>query len=443
MSITRTSSGTIFRTAFPTLEAGFYAVTSGTGTVAVSSGATLSGATGDNGACIYANIPLPSDKVFVVRTKIRVTNWDNADLLFGLANDTAVPAIYTDYEWATNHRSSFFDEYSSLGFVREGPGTYTVLGSGGLNADFILEISSDGTNADFIVRDPTTLAVITNNKPAWGSPEMPNRADNWYPVVGKNAGPGWAQIQALVKSFEGFISHNVAVTGLATGNAARLYDGAGTVLASAVESGGTATLDCSLVDWVGLSADLKVFADNTYASMIDSLVNITDASGGDIYIYAGGTPIEITVPDAATEASAGIVPALTHVTNINAPCATSASAAGTIASGTPGTPFMPEMPPIAGTTGNAVSLEVEGTLSCAANIIGYTYVAGGGAGTSKYGLMNNSFFDSVEGESGATVTVPAVAGSKHVVTGIIASSDKAGAVVLLKDGTNTVQRFVL
>lgn len=83
-----------------------------------------------------------------------------------------------------------------------------------------------------------------------------------------------------------FKSNSVAITGLATGNAVRLYDAADdSILVSAVESGGTASLDCSSVDWDGLTCYLAVFQDDTYTVLISTSEDITDAAGGDEYEY--------------------------------------------------------------------------------------------------------------------------------------------------------------
>ena len=95
-----------------------------------------------------------------------------------------------------------------------------------------------------------------------------------------------------------FTSNSITMTGLGAGNAARIYNATGdVVLASGVESSGTATLDCSLVDWNGLSCYLKAFEDDTYASVLATSSTLTDASGGDVYHYAGALyPIVLTYP---------------------------------------------------------------------------------------------------------------------------------------------------
>jgi hypothetical protein len=79
-------------------------------------------------------------------------------------------------------------------------------------------------------------------------------------------------------------SHDVTVTGLSSGMAVRLHDAADdSVLASAVETGGTATLDCSLVDWFGLTCYIVVYEDSSYVAELARSADVTDPGGGDGY----------------------------------------------------------------------------------------------------------------------------------------------------------------
>jgi hypothetical protein len=303
MPITRTSSGTIFRTDFPgmAVPAGFSTVVGGTGAVVYTAGACDIDSTGGNGACVYNNTALPADMKYVVRTKAQVNTAQNGNLIFNMIDAASTPvAIYDDGTWGSL-REPFHDFYVGGTpyrlIVEYRNNTYfTPLATADIDVNYLFEFDSDGANLTCRVRDATTLAEIASGTKAYGSAEVRTVTDNLYALIGSPCSVGWQCADNTHSSFEGFLSHDVTVTGLGAGNAVRIYDGSGTVLAEAVEAGGMATLDCELVDWVGLSADIKVFADGTYAVLLDSLVNITDASGGDDYAYSGAPPIPTPDP---------------------------------------------------------------------------------------------------------------------------------------------------
>jgi len=62
----------------------------------------------------------------------------------------------------------------------------------------------------------------------------------------------------------------LTVSGLATGNAVRLYNSSEAVVASAVESGGVATLSFPYDSATGTAGALRVYKDNTYTQPLDS-----------------------------------------------------------------------------------------------------------------------------------------------------------------------------
>lgn len=85
------------------------------------------------------------------------------------------------------------------------------------------------------------------------------------------------------------LSNSIVVRGVPTGGSVRLYDSGGSTLASATESGGTATLDCSSLAFP-ITGYLKVFTDSytTLASYgrFPATGNASDIRGGDRYGYA-------------------------------------------------------------------------------------------------------------------------------------------------------------
>ncbi len=152
----------------------------------------------------------------------------------------------------------------------------------------------------------------------------------------------------------------------------------------------------------------------------------------------------------ARESSAGKVPALNLECYLSPPLATAGSDAPPFPAVEDQYFLTHTFAPLICTAGNAVSLEVAGTWYSYANIIGFTYIDGGKPSAVNDAqdnpipnMMRDAFIANDEGQVKAIATEAAVAGSRHVVTGIIASSDKPGALVELKDGTTTIDSFRL
>jgi hypothetical protein len=109
-------------------------------------------------------------------------------------------------------------------------------------------------------------------------------------------------------------------------------------------------------------------------------------------------------------------------------------------------------PPISCTLGNLASVEVDGFCQCFANLIGYT-MATPAAQTAIFrkdgnrnaieGLASSPILKTSTGEMSAVATADAVAGFFHVITGVALSSDKPGAVAVIKDGSTTVASITL
>ena len=88
-------------------------------------------------------------------------------------------------------------------------------------------------------------------------------------------------------NFDVSYGNNIEVRGLTTGQAVRIYDSSNTLLASAVESSGKATLDCKDVAFP-ITGYIRTFTSNTYATDVvngryPATGNATDLRGGDSY----------------------------------------------------------------------------------------------------------------------------------------------------------------
>lgn len=115
----------------------------------------------------------------------------------------------------------------------------------------------------------------------------------------------------IVDYMQQFTSLNLTVSGLGAGNAVRVYDGSNNVKASAVASGGVATLDLQLLEFP-FTGYVKVFTDNTYVTELarwPDAGNQTDIYGGDALTYVNIVNQTIT-PTATTAASSPQVPVL-------------------------------------------------------------------------------------------------------------------------------------
>jgi len=112
--------------------------------------------------------------------------------------------------------------------------------------------------------------------------------DPWL-VVGDGATTNFRGT-LITDSIQVFESLSIAVTSLGAGNAVRIYDASDTVIDSAVEAGGTATLDVHLLEYP-FTGYLKVWTDNTYTTELakypTGVGNATDIWGGDDYDYTG------------------------------------------------------------------------------------------------------------------------------------------------------------
>lgn len=108
--------------------------------------------------------------------------------------------------------------------------------------------------------------------------------------------------------------------------------------------------------------------------------------------------------------------------------------------------FRNEINPIKCSLNSDVTLTVAGITVASAVIIGYTegsttYSRKDGNGNPFPRLTNRNFI--VSSDATGVATRAAEAGARHVVTGILASSDISGSTVKLEDGVTTVLELVL
>jgi hypothetical protein len=156
---------------------------------------------------------------------------------------------------------------------------------------YIAELEHGASQDTLVWRNGTTLAILKTGSWTWDSGEWAYTNDPYW-VIGESLGSYHAGSYTIAYIHQ-FKSHNITVADLDTGNAARLYSSDGTVIASAVESAGVATLVCSLVDWHGFEGYVKVFSDDTYTTELarsPESGNSDSICGGDEYQLAGATP---------------------------------------------------------------------------------------------------------------------------------------------------------
>lgn len=148
-------------------------------------------------------------------------------LYFAVGNKSAVTAALTTTTWPANTNRFVIGTVSAAGAINiYNGGTAGTAASGAtreaaLNANLYAGTKIDGT---LQVNAAEFLAC-------WG------RVLSAGEITALSAAATWASVIDLPQ---------ITVTGLATGNAVRLYDAAGNIHASAVEAGGTATLTYAL-----------------------------------------------------------------------------------------------------------------------------------------------------------------------------------------------------
>ena len=261
-SLIRSSSGTLFRTDFPgtSLPSGLTGVTSGAGSIVVSGNTcTLNSAEGR--AFIVPDTALPTDKVFVARIKFSPNAHRCLNLC--LVQSVAQPDnsdASRDYYWANRTFLTLGEPGKSTDgwmYTNWNDSTADQLLYERIANDYYLQVTSDATNVTIKEYESNMTGPATSLY-AWGSAQAPTPTVSLWPTVGGIYNAAFADTDITVYSFDIFLSHLITVTGLGTGNAVRLYNASDdSVLASAVESGGTATMDCTTVDWVGLEGYIK------------------------------------------------------------------------------------------------------------------------------------------------------------------------------------------
>lgn len=289
MGFTRTSEGEIYK-------ADFSGGTRPTGITDGGAAPTYSVGAADWQGIQWAWMtnPLPGDLVYVTRCKCHMNIAQNVQLC-GVHDGS--PAGGVPWAGVRPFHIAYTAGSAMAFFANTTEGTKDNAFSAGVSR--IFEIASDGTDVTARILNAATAAEIVADTHAYGSAEIPAVAGDPYLVFGHSLA-GWGTSgDAGITYLHVFLSNDVTMAGLDTGNAVRLYDASDdSVLASAVESGGSAVLDCSGVDWDGLTCYFKVFTDGTYSTELGTSADYTDACGGDEYLFIPAPSITAVTPSA-------------------------------------------------------------------------------------------------------------------------------------------------
>ena len=255
MAYAKTSSGLIFHTAFPgvALESGFTAVL-GSGSTAVVSGVLDLDVAGGVGGFVRSDVPLPDDKIFVMRCKAKCNTSQDGNIIMNALNVAVPPnAILSDGAWVAV-RYPFLDLYTGNRLYCEWSNGYSSgpLATGSAGVDYIWEFASDAVNWSSMIRDAATLASINTGETsfAWGTSQVRTLTDHIYPVLGPVNNIGWAKADNTYAWWQAFKSHNITVTDIESGYIVALYDESDTEITSQTETGsGSVTLDTSALQF--------------------------------------------------------------------------------------------------------------------------------------------------------------------------------------------------
>lgn len=291
--ITRTKSGTIYKeSAWASCPAWLTEVQDTPGRITYSGGeCQLYTTSGEQYAFLVTTDALDKTSEWVVRAKVKTGNSGPADAVIFTALFDKSSRPTGGFRWADRTIFSAIvanpnAEDNSWGMGYNGPayeGTMWITGKKKTSTYYVWELRHTSSKDYLSYRNPTDFGTII-------------RSDNWSWDYDNN--PFWftgdarndaAYDRLTIDYIHIFASHKITVVGLQAGNAVRLHDVSdNSVLAEAEESEGVAELDCSDVEWVGLSCYLAVYEDDGYTTVIDISDELTDASGGDEYGYEGG-----------------------------------------------------------------------------------------------------------------------------------------------------------
>lgn len=333
MGLTRVTSGKLWHDDCSSLDAwDTYAINTATIGV-VDDNIQMVGVAANDDICnIIRTDPLPSDGIWVVRTRVQTHN-ANAGRYNGIAISSAdtIPNVETldifDGETEPTIHFSGWDQTTKT----------CCLWPNDVHMDAV-----NWPYTDFVVDTPYNWEIESI-----GIGSQSHKARNFsngfasllsYATATATRGqnPCWIWFSGNTNTYTNFgtltivyvqamLSLDIAITGLSSGQAVRIYKADGTYLASAVESGGTATLDLRSVEGFdtdsnpatddgGFNGKFKIFRDNSYAEVVHEYA-FTDIWGGDEYEYT----VDDFLPESLSSDDAMPIPESNEVVDRNTP----------------------------------------------------------------------------------------------------------------------------
>lgn len=298
MAYEKTSSGLLFDESFvgPGIPVGWSEVKTGGASITYSNSmvwvsgiATL--------AYVVQQVPLPVDKIFVLRCYVHSNAAEN-QRLFGVADKVAEPNADLPRANMVAHFLRYGGAPENINFWTDGvEGTCRQNVGNGTNK--IYEIASDATDVVCRQRHAATLAIEDSDTRAWGHADLPNPTNDMWAVCGDTS-TAWSNGNTDATYIQAYLSNDVVITDLVNGYTVKLYD-AGDVLltTSAPAAGGEAVMDCSLLDFdEGIVGYFKVFNGAVEIRRLPAAGNFTGEPlyGGDEWSGGDALPPVPTPP---------------------------------------------------------------------------------------------------------------------------------------------------
>jgi len=309
MAYEKTTSGKNWATDFPgvTLPAGLTEENDGNATITVAGGLLTIDSPGPNAWYGYVVSDAVDAACKVIRTKVTYpgSGATNHNPFFAsIWEDTVQPSGALAFNDAKNVRPGYCGNQESVSgpamWAMNGWGTYLinqVVAAGTYIFEILWDVPGAGS-ATLNLLDPTTLAVLhTGNG-------VRAKANNQYLLLGDisttiNLGVGdidWWNVAMME-------SRSVTITDIEDGYVVKLYDASDNLKAtSAAAAGGSAVMDCALVDFGGdgFTGYFKVFNGAVEDRRLPAAGNFTEEAlyGGDEWpgVLPGPTITSIT-PD--------------------------------------------------------------------------------------------------------------------------------------------------
>jgi hypothetical protein len=246
------------------------------------------------------NSLIPKNTPHVIRVKAQITADVNNNMIFPILVVNAATTPTGSISVSSAYVYPRVDFYRSTGTGRIFEAAY-LSSTGGLTAayslatDYCFSVTRGTADTQLHVYS-NNYAALLDTSVAWANLAFLNYP--WLCIGDVSSAYYGTMVVAYVQLMR---STDITVTGLPTGSTVRLYDSAGTLIASAVSAGGTATLELAGVAGFdtnsnpdtadgGFFGTIKVFADSSYTIVLD-VTSFEDMWGGDEYEYEAPTPI--------------------------------------------------------------------------------------------------------------------------------------------------------